>query len=311
MDIGNLARVTDKDDRPPFQLKNENHVETIVVGRAFPPKERDALLKACEVRQGTPPFQDNLYPEHPEMTARDKAALGLAFIMGLRVDEVCKLRVKFIQRTARKLVIVGKTGMRIVPFLTPSMQLVDDWLMFRGSEEGHLFCQVDRYGNPHVSRKVNLPFCEIADDAGLKIGGCGFDFKAAGEARKNATGRPYYHKTCPECGLERPYDMIKTQMVTTSLQEMLTKRQQIAGIDVCTWHDGRRTMITTLSNFGPIGEKLAQTIAGHKDPATTASYRRYNDEELIEAILDASSLYAEMLGMDIRPEYLNGDEPSE
>lgn len=60
---------------------------------------------------------------------------------------------------------------------------------------------------------------------------------------------------------------------TQSMQEMLAKRADAAGIAGMGWHDARRTLAGNLLDAG-VDLALVQRVLGHASPATTAAYDR-------------------------------------
>lgn len=298
MSMGDYARVTDPDGRPKFGKSSET-------GRRVTAEEQASLYAACEVRRYAPPRNDEFYRENESITLRDKALLACCFIIGLRVDEVCKLRLSNIQRSSKRLAVSGKTGNAVIPLPAMALQLIDDWLKVRGNEKGYIFCRVDWTGEIHKARKVNHLTCSHFDKDGNQIG-CGFDFSEAVEEHRKRTGRSYHRKNCPDCGLERPYDLKRTQMRPGSLQDILQRRAEIAGIDPVTWHDGRRSMISAYLDAGDA--KTAQRLARHKNIATTYSYERFTDARYEKSLSNMDEQQAKIIGVKLRDEYKNGDK---
>ena len=141
---GDYDQATDSDEL--VQIKQTSGG---AVGRALDDGELAALFRACEVRD------DLGHPEHEATEARDKAVLGLLFLKGLRVSEVCKLAINDYHRRSGKLNIRGaKTGDRSIHLSGPARQFIDRWLDYRfradrRRQEGEVFYRIDRTGKVH------------------------------------------------------------------------------------------------------------------------------------------------------------------
>jgi integrase len=70
---------------------------------------------------------------------------------------------------------------------------------------------------------------------------------------------------------------------TTSLQRMLAKRAEEAGIAPFTWHDMRRTAAGDLLDVGA-DIVTVQRLLGHADPRTTSRYDRRPEEAKRQAV---------------------------
>lgn len=71
-------------------------------------------------------------------------------------------------------------------------------------------------------------------------------------------------------------------MSGTALENMLHRRAEQAGLEALTWHDFRRTFITQISRES--GLHIAQLLAGHADPKTTARYLRLDEQDKQDAV---------------------------
>jgi integrase len=74
---------------------------------------------------------------------------------------------------------------------------------------------------------------------------------------------------------------IPARVSATALGKMIKRRARAAGIKPFTWHDLRRTAIT--DHIDENGLKVAQDIAGHESPETTANYDRRGEQRKAKA----------------------------
>jgi integrase len=103
------------------------------------------------------------------------------------------------------------------------------------------------------------------------------DFEAWLKIRGTKPG-PVFCKIDKIGGLHQDGKFVSPGMI----QKRLTMRVRIADIKACTWHDGRRTVLTNLIRLGYLED--AQELAGHTQLATTLSYARYDSERSAEAL---------------------------
>jgi len=73
---------------------------------------------------------------------------------------------------------------------------------------------------------------------------------------------------------EKPTD---NKLSNQSIYNIIITRSRQAGIDKCTPHDLRRTLVTRLLDAG-VDLNIVRQIVGHQDVNTTARYDRRNDE---------------------------------
>jgi integrase len=77
--------------------------------------------------------------------------------------------------------------------------------------------------------------------------------------------------------------LVAGRVSTTSLQRMLAKRAEEAGIAPFTWHDMRRTAAGDLLDAGA-DIVTVQRLLGHADPRTTSRYDRRPEQAKRQAV---------------------------
>ena len=74
-----------------------------------------------------------------------------------------------------------------------------------------------------------------------------------------------------------------------TLQEhMALMLREWAGFEKTSSHSGRRSLITDVIHRQKKSVKVAQKIAGHKNPSTTIIYEEPPEEEISEALINLS-----------------------
>lgn len=244
-------------------------------GRALDDGEMVALFNACTVRDD---IGNSGAPEHEAVIARDQAILGLLFHWGMRVSEVCKLKVTDYHRRSGKLDIKNaKTGDRVIHISGPARQDLDRWLDYRfvadrRRQDGPIFYRIDHHGKIRPGLRQYASECPE----------CGFDFVSRQRDNFRLTGRSKTLKTCEHCGAVRPWERENRALSVGAVRKMLLKRCDLAGIDRCTTHDGRRTTISWFLENDSL--QAARELAGHKEAAQTLHYQRYSRKQHAEAI---------------------------
>lgn len=104
-------------------------------GRALDEDEIASLIESCLLKR-TP------------LDLRDAATIAILRIGGIRRQELACLKLADLDRGSGSLVVRrGKGGKRRVVYLTAeALQIIEDWLLVRGSEPGALICPVNKGG---------------------------------------------------------------------------------------------------------------------------------------------------------------------
>lgn len=104
-------------------------------GRALNEDEISSLIESC-LSQRTP------------LDLRDAAVIAILRIGGIRRQELADLKLADLDLSSGSLIVRrGKGGKRRVVYLTvEALQLIEDWLLIRGSEPGALICPVNKGG---------------------------------------------------------------------------------------------------------------------------------------------------------------------
>lgn len=157
----------------------EGHMRTNPAIRLQAPQRRRRLPRVLEqsaVDTVLASSTQRAEEDDDALAVRDLALLELLYSSGLRVSEMCSLKLADIDRDRHTLSVVGKGGkQRTVPVGVPAMRAVDVWLgrrpevataaspdtVFLGARGGAL--------NPRVARKVVHDATSMAG-AGLEIG---------------------------------------------------------------------------------------------------------------------------------------------
>ncbi len=119
-------------------------------------------------------FDENLKREDPYMS-RDQAIIELLFASGLRVSELCSIKLNNIQLKQRFIRVIGKGKKeRIVPFSSSAQAAIDMYMKTlrmdlinkkNSKHDNHLF--LNEYGNPLTSRGVQYILNSIESKLGL------------------------------------------------------------------------------------------------------------------------------------------------
>lgn len=126
--------------------------------RALSVEEQRLLLRAAE-----------------ESTARDRAIVALLLFTGLRLSEAAELQLADVRMSARKGVVVVRSGKgdayREVPLNALVRRLLEEWLEARRSiaAEDVTACLLSRTGAPLTRRSVDLAVRRVARRAGLEV----------------------------------------------------------------------------------------------------------------------------------------------
>jgi site-specific recombinase XerD len=129
-------------------------------GRALTNDERDALRAACD--------------ESSSIGTRDRAALEMLLMTGLRRSEIASLVFANLDAERKSLRIIGKGNKeREVPLNDKARIVLDRWLELRGVEPGPLFCRISRAGRLLRERALSPQFVyllsgRLAGAAGVK-----------------------------------------------------------------------------------------------------------------------------------------------
>ena len=203
-------------------------------GRSLARGELRALIEAC-LTPVSPRKGDA--PIITEKGQRDAALVALGYGCGLRRDELATLRVGDLDLVQRRVVIQGKGNKeRVVPIPPGAFHALRDYLSVRVSQEaGEL---IDARGEASLLSPLykDTPLFVRARRGGTLD-------RAAGAL----TGQAVYH--------------------------VLRTRAGEAGVDAFSPHDLRRTYIGDLLDEGA-DLSVAQDLAGHASPTTTAGYDR-------------------------------------
>ncbi|MCH8876697.1 MAG: site-specific integrase [Chloroflexi bacterium] len=263
-------------------------------GRRLSDEELFDLFDACETRHdfGTDPRS-----EHPANSAREKAIFSLLFHRALRVQEICSLKITNYHEHSGKLDIKGgKSGDRSIFLSGVSKMYMEDWLRHRYEADprrtrGPIFYRVDRGG------KV-IPYVRVYESDHCPS--CDFNFRSAEDRHVSKGGDRRPIRFCPSCKAERPFLRENRGITHQAIRHILNYRVDLAGIEKCTTHDGRRTALSWMLELGHA--PAAQALAGHKDVAQTLRYQRYNPEQFAEAQDELDKRQAESLGLELEPE---------
>lgn len=92
-------------------------------------------------------FRD-LYNTHNRWEYRDYVAVSLLMTNGIRIGELCGIKMDHIQLDNKLVVVTGKTGTRVVPITNEMVRLIKGWMKRRGgckTAEGSDFLFVGKY----------------------------------------------------------------------------------------------------------------------------------------------------------------------
>ena len=104
-------------------------------GRALTPEEISALIKSC-------------LSQRQPIDWRDAAVIAILRIGGIRRQELVRLKLVDLDRTNGSLIVQRGKGekRRIVYLTTEALEILDSWLLVRGSKPGALICPVNKAG---------------------------------------------------------------------------------------------------------------------------------------------------------------------
>lgn len=177
--------------------------------------------------------------------ARDDALIGLGLTQGPRINEIASFMLSDYDPETGNLVIKsGKGGKsRVIRASNATKGSLDEWLIFRGSAPGALFCQVDKSG-------------EVITEA--------------------------YQYEIKKGDREGEIVTVKPGLSTTAIGKILRHRAAQAGVKTFTMHDLRRSYATVAWRIGISGPQI-QYIMGHASMATTAAYDRGDQELALQS----------------------------
>ena len=209
-------------------------------GRSLARGELRALIEACltpvSPRKGEPAVVS-------EKGQRDAAMVALGYGCGLRRDELATLAVGDLDLVQRRVVVRGKGNKtRVVPVPPGAFHALRDYLVVRtaGLDAG-----------PDVGGEEPPPLSPVYKDTSLLA-----DTPLFVRARRG--GR-----------LVADADALTGQAV----YHVLRQRAGEAGVEAFSPHDLRRTYVGDLLDEGA-DLSVAQQLAGHASPTTTAGYDR-------------------------------------
>jgi integrase len=129
LDLMEMTDYTKAIDLPNLKASGE------LRGRALTEDEIVSLIESC-LSKRTP------------LDLRDAAVIAILRIGGIRRQELAHLKLADLDLGSGSLCIrKGKGGKRRIVYLTPeALQIVEDWLVVRGSEPGALICPVNKGG---------------------------------------------------------------------------------------------------------------------------------------------------------------------
>ena len=107
------------------------------------------VLRADELHQilESPPRRDAA-PPPPERDLRDRAVVEVLYGSGLRVSELCGLRVTDVDLSRRRLTVWGKGAkQRIVPLSDPAVDVLGEWLRWGREQHRAATAPPDRTGH--------------------------------------------------------------------------------------------------------------------------------------------------------------------
>lgn len=130
-EVFQLGRMTG-DDYTRIQMEKGLAGERLPVGRHVPEGEILALCRACEA-------------DTSPAGARDAAIIGMLYVCGLRRIEVTRLQYKDVDIEEGAIQFVGKRNKERKSWPDDGTNsAIKEWLSFRGTWEGPLFCPVNK-----------------------------------------------------------------------------------------------------------------------------------------------------------------------
>jgi integrase len=209
-------------------------------GRSLTRGELRALIEAClaptSSRKGEPAVVT-------EKGQRDAALVALGYGCGLRRDELATLAVGDLDLVGRRVTVRGKGNKtRVVPIPPGTLHALRDYLDVRldglsgGDGEARLPAPIHKETTPTVTPPSGTPLFVRARRGGRLVADA-----------PPLTGQAVYH--------------------------VLRQRAAEAGVGTFSPHDLRRTYVGDLLDEGA-DLAVAQQLAGHASPTTTAGYDR-------------------------------------
>jgi integrase len=132
-------------------------------GRMAEPEETAKILESLNDKR----------KENAPKAARDTAIFKLGFLVGIRRHEYSLLVVSDFDSMNKKLLIKGKGGKVVNQEISDEVaDAIEDWLMFRGREEGCLFFSISKNGNitdkPLTESSIRYLYSSYGLNAGIK-----------------------------------------------------------------------------------------------------------------------------------------------
>jgi integrase/recombinase XerD len=204
----------------------------------------------------------------PDLTTpqglRDRAILDLLFSTGLRVSELCNLKITDINLERSEFSIKGKGGKIRVVFLDhEARESVKKYLDFRTDKNEYLFVS---YGHTNIEKPLKA---KMANSQNLA-------------SSKQLTANSSNSNDSNQLGAVSRQPSANSPITPRSVQRMVTKYSHGAGITKqITPHVLRHSFATDLL-MGGADIRAVQTLLGHSSITTTQIYTHVTDQHLQE-----------------------------
>jgi site-specific recombinase XerD len=248
-------------------------------GRSLARGELRALIAACleprPARKGEPAALS-------DKGRRDAALVALGYGCGLRRDELASLLIGDVDLLARRVTARGKGNKeRVVPIPPGAFRAVQAYLRvrirgIRDHRAGLGGCGAGLRGEAREDAEERAPIYNVSPTAGDASPTASSvsptavaDESGEGASSGRASAAPLFVRARRGGRLDAGADAITGQAV----YYVLSTRARQAGVAAFSPHDLRRSYVGDLLDEGA-DLSVAQQLAGHASPATTAGYDR-------------------------------------